>query len=45
MLHFLVVSRYKFLSVGGNVENRKNKKKRERKEKEMKKSEFFFCEM
>jgi hypothetical protein len=45
MLHFLVVSRYKLLSVVGNAEKtteKIRKNKRERKEKEMKKREYFF---
>jgi len=48
MLHFLVVSRYKLLSVVGNAEKtteKIRKNKRERKEKEMKKREYFFSEM
>jgi hypothetical protein len=47
MLHFLVVSRYKLLSVVGNAEKKTEKitKKRERKKKVMKKREYFFSEM
>ena len=47
MLHFLVVSRYKLISVVGNAETKTEKirrQKRERKKEEVKKREYFFSE-
>lgn len=48
MLQFLIVSRYKLLSVVGNAEKKTEKirrKKREKKKEEMKKREYVFSEM